>query len=88
DERLTGLGAEIGLVGSRRMAAFTTRQQEISRLRDTLQGLSLSPQQASAVGMQLNRDGMRRSAYQILSYPDVDFGQLAAIWPELGAYAE
>ncbi|WP_420101065.1 tRNA uridine-5-carboxymethylaminomethyl(34) synthesis enzyme MnmG [Bosea sp. (in: a-proteobacteria)] len=88
DERLTGLGAEIGLVGSRRMAAFTTRQQEISCLRDALQGLSLSPQQASAVGVQLNRDGVRRSAYQILSYPDVDFGQLAAIWPELGDYAE
>ena len=88
DERLTGLGAEIGLVGSRRMAAFTTRQQEISRLRDALQGLSLSPQQASAAGVQLNRDGMRRSAYQILSYPDVHFGQLAAIWPELGDYAE
>lgn len=88
DERLTGLGAEIGLVGSRRMAAFTTRQQEISRLRDALQGLLLSPQQASAAGVQLNRDGMRRSAYQILSYPEVDFGQLAAIWPELGDYAE
>lgn len=88
DERLTGLGAEIGLVGSRRMAAFTTRQQEISRLRDALQGLSLSPQQASVAGVQLNRDGMRRSAYQILSYPDVDFGQLAAIWPELRDYSE
>ena len=88
DERLTGLGAEIGLVGSRRMAAFTTRQQEISRLRDALQGLLFLPQQASAAGVQLNRDGMRRSAYQILSYPEVDFGQLAAIWPELGDYAE
>lgn len=87
DERLTGLGTRLGVVGSQRQAAFEARDQEITGLRDKLQSLSLTPKEAEAVGLQLNRDGLRRSAYQILSYPDVSFDQLAAVWPELQAYS-
>ena len=83
DERLTALGVQLGIVGSIRQAAFDDRHREIGMLRETLQNLWLTPQQADSVGLQLNRDGVRRSAYQILSYPDVDFERLAAVWPEL-----
>lgn len=83
DERLTALGVQLGIVGSIRQAAFDDRHREIGMLRETLQNLWLTPQQADSVGLQLNRDGVRRSAYQILSYPDVDFGRLAAVWSEL-----
>ena len=87
DERLTPLGLQLGIVGSARQAAFETRNRDISALRDKLKALSLTPQQAQAVGLQLNHDGLRRSAYQILSYPDVGFEQLASVWPELSDYA-
>ncbi|WP_293811857.1 tRNA uridine-5-carboxymethylaminomethyl(34) synthesis enzyme MnmG [uncultured Bosea sp.] len=87
DERLTPLGLQLGIVGSARQEAFETRNRDISALREKLQDLSLTPQQAQAVGLQLNHDGLRRSAYQILSYPDVTFEQLASIWPELNEYA-
>lgn len=86
DERLTLLGAKIGVVGSDRQAAFQARNGEIEALRETLQSLWLTPRQAEGVGLQLNQDGLRRSAYQILSYPDVGFERLAAIWPELHGY--
>jgi tRNA uridine 5-carboxymethylaminomethyl modification enzyme len=87
DERLTPLGLQLGIVGASRQTAFETRNRDIAALRETLKGLSLTPQQAQAVGLQLNHDGLRRSAYQILSYPDVTFEQLASVWPELNAYA-
>ncbi len=87
DERLTMLGTELGVVGSERLAAFQARQHEIESLKAELQALALTPQQAERGGLQLNRDGLRRSAYQILSYPDVTFEQLAAIWPRLRAYS-
>ncbi len=87
DERLTMLGTELGIVGSARLAAFEARNGAIESLRSELQGLQLTPQQAQIGGIQLNRDGLRRSAYQILSYPDVTFEQLAAIWPQLNAYS-
>ena len=87
DERLTMLGTELGIVGSARLAAFEARNGAIEALRSELQRLQLTPQQAQIGGIQLNRDGLRRSAYQILSYPDVTFEQLAAIWPQLNAYS-
>lgn len=86
DERLTALGATLGIVGSTRLAAFAARSAAIEGLRAQLKELWLSPRQGETVGLQLNRDGLRRSAYQILSYPDVGFERLAAIWPELAIY--
>lgn len=86
DERLTALGTRLGVVGAQRQAAFEARQREIATLRERLQGLWLTPREAETAGLQLNRDGLRRSAYQILSYPDVGLEQLARIWPELRAY--
>ncbi|MCC7464545.1 MAG: tRNA uridine-5-carboxymethylaminomethyl(34) synthesis enzyme MnmG, partial [Gammaproteobacteria bacterium] len=88
DERLTPLGMKLGVVGSERRSAFEARDREISALRERLRELSLTPQQAQTAGLQLNQDGLRRSAYQILSYPDVGFEQLATLWPELNGYAE
>ena len=85
DERLTMLGMELGVVGSARRDVFMVRNAEIEALRSQLQSLWLTPQEADAVGLQLNRDGLRRNAYLILSYPDVGFERLAQIWPELGA---
>jgi tRNA uridine 5-carboxymethylaminomethyl modification enzyme len=87
DERLTVLGSRLGIVGSRRQAVFAERSAAIESLRSRLQGQWVTPQQAEQVGLQLNRDGVRRSAYQILSYPDVGFDRLAAIWPDLAEYS-
>ncbi len=87
DERLTALGSSLGIVGSNRLAAFEQRSREIDRLREELSALTLTSQQAEAVGLQINRDGVRRSAYQILSYPDVGFDRLAATWPQLSRFS-
>lgn len=86
DERLTPLGITLGLVGSERQGRFAARSADIESLRQRLQALTLTPQQAEAAGLQLNRDGLKRSAYQLLSYPDIGFESLAAVWPELAAY--
>ncbi len=52
-------------------------------VRRKLDTLSLTPSQAAAYGIALNRDGIRRSAFQLLSYPEIEWGRLAAVWPEL-----
>jgi tRNA uridine 5-carboxymethylaminomethyl modification enzyme len=87
DERLTPLGIAQGLVSSERRAAFVARSHQIEALRDELRRLSLTPQQAANFGLQLNHDGLKRSAYQLLSYPDIGFERLAGIWPQLQAVA-
>jgi tRNA uridine 5-carboxymethylaminomethyl modification enzyme len=87
DERLTAQGIALGLVGSERERAFGARSAAITALRERLLELTLSPQAAEAGGIQLNRDGLRRSGYQLLSYPDIGFEKLASIWPELREFS-
>ncbi|WP_445502595.1 tRNA uridine-5-carboxymethylaminomethyl(34) synthesis enzyme MnmG [Microvirga sp. G4-2] len=83
DERLTGKGLEIGCVGSEREVHFRRSQDEIRSIREKLQSLNLTPQEAGRHGLGLNQDGIRRSAYQLLSYPTIGWSDLVKAWPEL-----
>ena len=49
-----------------------------------LQSLTLTPDEAGKHGLSINRDGRKRSAFELLAYPDVDVARLASIWPEIG----
>ncbi|CAN7693627.1 tRNA uridine-5-carboxymethylaminomethyl(34) synthesis enzyme MnmG [Bosea sp. LjRoot9] len=86
DERLTPLGLELGLVSSLRGDHFEARRAAIAQLQARLKDVWVTPQQAEAVGLHLNRDGLRRSAYQLLSYPDIGYESLATIWPDLADF--
>ena len=87
DQRLTPRAMEIGCVGPERRTAFERRRADLEAGRAALDALSLSPNQAAAHGLEINRDGKRRSAFDLLAYPGVDLARLRAIWPELGALA-
>jgi tRNA uridine 5-carboxymethylaminomethyl modification enzyme len=86
DLRLTARGEKIGCVGSERTRSFRRRRLELTQLAEELAELTLTPAEAETCGIQINRDGVRRSAYAILSYPDVRFENLVSIWPQLAAY--
>jgi tRNA uridine 5-carboxymethylaminomethyl modification enzyme len=83
DERLTPRGLALGCVGQKRADHFAGAQQELQASRARLDSVSLTPNQAAVHGIALNRDGIRRSAFQLLAYPEITWGQLAAIWAEL-----
>ncbi len=87
DERLTPRGLESGCVGPERAGQFVHQQQELARVRSLLGTLTLTPQEAARHGLELNQDGVRRSAFQILSYPHVSWNALCAIWPSLASVA-
>jgi tRNA uridine 5-carboxymethylaminomethyl modification enzyme len=86
DERLTAKGMEWGLVGRERSTHFTSTKRELDKARELLKSLSITPTEANARGLKLNQDGIRRSAFDILSYPGQSLPTLAAIWPELGRF--
>jgi len=50
-----------------------------------LKGLSVTPAEGNRHGLKLNQDGQRRTAFEILSYPDQSIAGLQPIWPELSA---
>lgn len=84
DQRLTGLGIELGCVGPERRAAFTRKMGALDAVRARLDALSLTPKQATQYGLTLNQDGRRRTAFELLAYPEIDFTRLASIWSQLG----
>ena len=83
DQRLTGLGIEIGLVGEERKGAFQEKLEKLQYFGDLMDNLSLSPNEAAKFGLKINQDGVKRSAKTLLSYPDIEFDQIGTIWPEL-----
>ncbi len=85
DQRLTGRGLEIGCVGPVRHAHHRSKMTALDEARALVSGLSLSPNEAGKHGLAVNRDGVRRSGFDLLSYPDITWPGLAAIWPELSS---
>ncbi len=85
DQRLTPKGLEAGCIGAERAAAFREKQDAIAAARALLAQLTLSPVEAARAGLSVNQDGQRRDAAQLLAYPGVDWGRLAALWPALAA---
>lgn len=88
DQRLTRLGMEIGCVGQERACAFETKMENLDRTRNTLNALVVTPTQAIAGGLKVNQDGQRRSAFDLLSVPEIQFEDLLKIWPELDRVSE
>ena len=83
DQRLTQKGVEIGLVNGRRAQMFHVKHSLLTKARDQLATLSMTPNIASGLGWNINQDGRRRTAMEYLAYPDIDFAKLARAWPEL-----
>jgi tRNA uridine 5-carboxymethylaminomethyl modification enzyme len=84
DRRLTARGAALGCVGPDRARAYAAKQAALAEAERHLSGLTLTPSQARARGLDVNLDGIARSARDLLRYPGMDVARLAAIWPELG----
>ena len=87
DQRLTPLGLALGCVGSSRSEAFAAKTQSLEEGRRLLGNLSLTPNEAERHGLKLNKDGRRRSAFDLLSLAEIGIGDLGAIWPEIGGLA-
>jgi len=83
DQRLTPLGAAIGCVGSTRSAALTAKSKQLAEGEDLLRSLTLTPDHGAKFGLTINRDGRKRSAFELLAYPDVDLACLEHIWPAM-----
>jgi len=83
DRRLTPRGMILGCVSSARGEAFTAKVDLLERGRTLMQGLAATPPVLKAAGFSINQDGVRRSAFDLLGYPTVDWPDLTRMWPEL-----
>jgi tRNA uridine 5-carboxymethylaminomethyl modification enzyme len=82
DQRLTPRGIVLGCVGPVRRRTFEAKLGALEEARARARSLSVTPSEARRYGFSLNQDGQRRTAFDLLSYPDVGWPDLARIWPE------
>ncbi len=85
DRRLTGLGIRAGCVGAERAAAFQAKLDALDRAKAAFAAATVTPNQAADFGWTLNRDGVRRSAFELLGHPEIGRERVLAAWPELNA---
>ena len=87
DQRLTPKGLSIGCVGGERRRRHAEKVAALKAATEFAQSVSLTPNEAERHGLALNRDGQRRSAFELLSFPTIGIKDLRGIWPELNAFA-
>lgn len=87
DQRLTDKGIAIGCVGAEHARMHKEKTSALNDAREFAKSVSLTPKEAERHGLSLNKDGQRRTAFELLSYPTVTITQLAKIWPHFGALA-
>jgi tRNA uridine 5-carboxymethylaminomethyl modification enzyme len=83
DQRLTALGIAHGLVGAGRQDAFQKKIAALDDGRRTLDTLSITPTEARKQGVAVNADGQRRSAFDLLAYPDIGIADIKRLWPQV-----
>ena len=85
DQRLTDKGIALGCVGPERARLHRAKMAALNSARTMVCELSLTPSEAGRHGLALRKDGQRRSAFDLLSYPDIGFADVGRIWPSLAA---
>ncbi|SFZ85075.1 tRNA uridine 5-carboxymethylaminomethyl modification enzyme [Devosia enhydra] len=83
DQRLTDVGASIGLISPERLDQYRRKKAELDTARVKLESRMVTPGEAAAAGITVNADGRRRSVFTLLSYPDIDANAMVAAFPEL-----
>ena len=86
DQRLTEMGAKIGLVGADRQEFTAKKLEKFANAKSKASELSQSPSVIAKSGIKINQDGVRRSVMDLLAYPNISMKDLEPVWPELAEF--
>lgn len=81
DQRLTDKGIQVGCVGFFRRSQFEVKKSKLTKLRSSMEAVSLSPQEAERAGLSVKKDGKRRTAFELLSFPDITVDDIRPLLP-------
>ena len=87
DQRLSPAAIAAGLVGEARRERFEQKRSALAAGRKLLDTLAVSPTAARKAGLSVNADGQQRTAFELLSYPEMTAEKLLPLWPELAGVA-
>jgi tRNA uridine 5-carboxymethylaminomethyl modification enzyme len=85
DQRLTDKGLALGCIGQDRSVRHSAKMAALAGAKALTKSLSVTPNEAARHGLALNHDGHRRSAFELLAYPEIGWSEIRMVWPELAA---
>ena len=83
DIRLTQKGINIGLVKNEREVIFKEKYKNLSEIKLKMEKLIISPSKIAKYGINIAKDGVNRTANQILGQKSVNMNKIRKIWPEI-----
>ncbi len=83
DLRLTEKGINLGMVDKKRKEIFLDKNKRLKEIQKKMDNLKISPTKVSKYGVNIAKDGVNRSATQILSQMSVNMSKIRQIWPEI-----
>ena len=83
DLRLTNKGIKIGLISDERKFKFEDKFVKMSEISLQMSSLSISPTKAQKHDIKIAKDGILRSADEILAQKDANMTKIRRIWPEI-----
>jgi tRNA uridine 5-carboxymethylaminomethyl modification enzyme len=83
DCRLTPKGIAIGCVGEERQRHFAAKMERLHSAAARLSAATVSPDAARRAGVHLARDGVTRTALDLLAMAGIATADVLRVWPEL-----
>ena len=83
DIRLTDKGINSGLVLKERMEKFQEKHKELTKIKVKMDRLTITPSKIAKFGINIAKDGISRTAYQVLGQKSVNMRKIREIWPEI-----
>jgi tRNA uridine 5-carboxymethylaminomethyl modification enzyme len=83
DLRLTEKGNKIGLISKKRQEIFEKRKEEIKKATEVLKSLIISPSDLRKFDLDIKQDGVKRTAYELLTFPNITIDKLIEIWNKI-----
>ena len=82
DMRLTEKGWQIGCVGQDRYTVFKAKKEAIEHFRSETKKNFILPAELEKYSVAVKQDGIRRSAFNVMSYHDVSRETICSVWPQ------
>ena len=83
DIRLTQKGIDIGLILNKRKIIYKEKASKLEKSIKNMENSLISPSKVSKFGINIAKDGVKRSALEILSQKSVNMSKIREIWPEI-----
>ena len=83
DQRLTQKGIDLGLVSEERSNIFKNKLSKLAKINLKMNKLSITPTKVSKFSIIIAKDGIFRTANEILTQKGVDMRKIREIWPEI-----